>query len=52
MFTNDKIIYENDKTTSKLSDAISTDLKEGVWNLLKYNYLCLFASSRDYKLTW
>lgn len=27
MFTNDKIIYENDKTTSKLSDAISTDLK-------------------------
>lgn len=27
MFTNDKVIYENDKTTSKLSDAISTDLK-------------------------
>ena len=26
-FTNDKVIYENDKTTSKLSDAISTDLK-------------------------
>ena len=27
MFTNDKIIYENDKTTSKLSDVISNDLK-------------------------
>ena len=27
MFTNDKIVYENDKTTSKLSDVISTDLK-------------------------
>lgn len=26
-FTNDKVIYENDKTTSKLSNTISTDLK-------------------------
>lgn len=43
MFTNDKIIYENDKTTSKLSDNISTDLKRRgmkfIGSTIIYSYL-------------
>lgn len=42
-YTNDKIIYENDKTTSPLSDAISKDLiKRGmkfVGTTIIYSYL-------------
>ena len=42
-FTNDKIIYENDKTTSELSDNISEDLrKKGmkfVGTTIIYSYL-------------
>ena len=42
-FTNDKIIYENDKTTNKLSDDISIDLiKRGmkfVGSTIIYSYL-------------
>ena len=42
-YTNDKIIYENDKTTSTLSDAISKDLiKRGmkfVGTTIIYSYL-------------
>ena len=42
-FTNDKIIYENDKTTSELSDNISEDLrKKGmkfVGSTIIYSYL-------------
>ena len=42
-YTNDKIIYENDKTTSPLSDAISKDLiKRGmkfVGSVIIYSYL-------------
>lgn len=42
-FTNDKIIYENDKTTNKLSDGISSDLiKRGmkfVGSTIIYSYL-------------
>ncbi len=43
MFTNDKIIYEKDKTKSKLSDAISTDLKRRgmkfIGSTIIYSYL-------------
>ena len=43
LYTNDKIIYENDKTTSPLSDAISKDLiKRGmkfVGTTIIYSYL-------------
>ncbi len=43
MFTNDLVIYENDKTTSKLSDAISNDLKRRgmkfVGSTIIYSYL-------------
>ena len=42
-FTNDKIIYECDKTTNELSDAISKDLqKRGmtfVGSVIIYSYL-------------
>ena len=42
-FTNDLVIYENDKTTSKLSDAISSDLKRRgmkfVGSTIIYSYL-------------
>ena len=42
-FTNDKIIYENDKTTNKISDDISSDLiKRGmkfVGSTIIYSYL-------------
>ena len=42
-FTNDKVIYENDKTTSKLSDAISSDLKSRgmkfIGSVIIYSYL-------------
>lgn len=42
-FTNDLIIYENDKTTSKLSDEISKDLKmrgmKFVGSTIIYSYL-------------
>lgn len=42
-FTNDKVIYENDKTTSKLSDTISSDLKsrgmEFIGSVIIYSYL-------------
>lgn len=43
MFTNGEIIYENDKTTSTLSDAISADLKKRgmtfVGSTIIYSYL-------------
>lgn len=43
MFTNDKIIYENDKTTSKLSDVISNDLRNRgmkfIGSTIIYSYL-------------
>ena len=43
MFTNDKVINENDKTTSKLSDNISTDLKRRgmkfIGSTIIYSYL-------------
>lgn len=42
-FTNDKVIYENDKTTSKLSDTISSDLKSRgmkfIGSVIIYSYL-------------
>ena len=42
-FTNDKIIYETDKTTNDLSDAISKDLKRRgmtfVGSVIIYSYL-------------
>ena len=42
-FTNDKIIYENDKTTSELSDNISEDLRKRgmkfVGSTIIYSYL-------------
>lgn len=42
-FTNDLVIYENDKTTSKLSDEISKDLKRRgmkfVGSTIIYSYL-------------
>ncbi len=42
-FTNDQIIYENDKTTSELSDNISKDLKKRgmkfVGSTIIYSYL-------------
>ena len=42
-FTSDKIIYENDKTTSKLSDNISEDLRKRgmkfVGSTIIYSYL-------------
>jgi len=42
-FTNDEVIYENDKTTSELSDAISNDLKmrkmKFVGSTIIYSYL-------------
>ena len=42
-FTNDKVIYENDKTTSELSDAISSDLKSRgmkfIGSVIIYSYL-------------
>lgn len=43
MFTNDKVIYENNKTTSKLSDAISNDLRNRgmkfIGSTIIYSYL-------------
>ena len=43
IFTNDKVIYENDKTTSELSDAISSDLKSRgmkfIGSVIIYSYL-------------
>ena len=42
-FTNDKVIYENDKTTSELSDTISSDLKSRgmkfIGSVIIYSYL-------------
>lgn len=42
-FTHDKTIYENDKTTNELSDAISADLKKRgmtfVGSVIIYSYL-------------
>ena len=42
-FTNDEIVYESDKTTSKLSDDISKDLKKRgmkfVGSTIIYSYL-------------
>ena len=42
-FTNDKVIYENDKTTSELSDTISRDLKSRgmkfIGSVIIYSYL-------------
>ena len=42
-FTNDEIVYERDKTTSKLSDDISKDLKKRgmkfVGSTIIYSYL-------------
>ena len=42
-FTNDKVIYENDKTTNSLSDSISEDLKRRgmkfVGSTIIYSYL-------------
>ena len=43
VFTNDKIIYEIDKTTNRLSDELSKDLKKRgmkfVWSTIIYSYL-------------
>ena len=43
MFTNDKVIYENNKTTSKLSDVISNDLRNRgmkfIGSTIIYSYL-------------
>ena len=42
-FTNDKVIYENDKTTSELSDTTSSDLKSRgmkfIGSVIIYSYL-------------
>lgn len=51
-FTNDKIIYEADKTTNDLSDAISKNLqKRGMKFVRKHNNLFLFTSNRSYIFT-
>ncbi len=54
LFTNDKIIYENNKTTSKLSDVISNDLRNRgmkfIGSTIIYSYLQAIGiiNSHDY----
>ena len=51
-FTNGKIIYETEKTTSKLSDDISKDLKKEEWNLLAQQLYIHIYKQLELYISW